>query len=60
MATFEAVVEKQNELFGRIARAVENTKKLGIENLNRYTLDSRIQAVDNYWNKFQANHDKLA
>jgi len=60
MATFEAVVEKQHELFGRIARALENTKKLGIENLNRYTLDSRILAVDNYWNKFQVNHDKLA
>jgi len=59
MTTSEAIVEKQQELFDRIARALKNTKKLGTENLNRFTLDSRIQAVDNYWDKFQANHDKL-
>lgn len=38
MSTFGSIIEKQNDLFGRIARAFENTKKL--ESNKRFILDA--------------------
>ncbi|RLU19065.1 hypothetical protein DMN91_009423 [Ooceraea biroi] len=31
----------------------------GLENLNRYVLEARIQNLEADWTRFQSNHDKL-
>ncbi|XP_011859713.1 PREDICTED: uncharacterized protein LOC105557154 [Vollenhovia emeryi] len=57
--TFGAVIEKQNNLFGLISRALANAKKKGEEKLNSHNLDARIKSLDSYWERFQDNHDTL-
>lgn len=59
MATFASYVERQQDLFMRIARTVENVKKLGKENVTRHAIDVRVISMDAHWEKFQQNHDKL-
>lgn len=58
MSTF-ATLERQNDLFGRISRALENTKKLGADKLNRFTLESRLRSLEKNWERFQSSRDKL-
>lgn len=57
--TIEATIERQNQLFGVIARAVENLKKLGASKKSRGNVQSRIEALKSNWRKFQANHENL-
>lgn len=52
MSTFGAIIEKQNHLFGLIARAFDNTKKLGAEKFNKFSLDARLQTLETNWEKF--------
>ncbi|RLU14836.1 hypothetical protein DMN91_012723 [Ooceraea biroi] len=59
MATVGSTINKQNDLFGRIARVFINTKKLGTDKLNRFNLDARIKTLNADWERFQSNHDKL-
>ena len=59
MENFDNVVERQRELFSVILRAVDNLKKLGSAKINRGSVQSRIESVKVYWDKFQANHETL-
>ncbi|GAB1867750.1 Gag-pol polyprotein [Camponotus japonicus] len=59
MATFGSVVEKQNNLYGLIARSFDNVKKLGSDKINRHYLDTRIKSLDSNWERFNENHEKL-
>lgn len=59
MATFGSIVEKQNNLYGLIARAFDNVKKLGNDKINHHNLDTRLKSIDSYWDRFQEHHEKL-
>lgn len=59
MATFGSVVEKQNSLFGLIARPYENVKKLTSDKVNCHYLDTRLKTLDTNWERFHDDHDKL-
>lgn len=58
MATVENTIERQNQLYGVIARSVENTKKLGAK-YNRGNVRSRLESLKSNWIKFQTNHESL-
>ncbi|XP_070518811.1 uncharacterized protein [Cardiocondyla obscurior] len=47
------------ELFGRISRAVENLQETGAANITTGTVETRLQLLDNNWNKFETTHDQL-
>ncbi|KMQ89359.1 gag-pol polyprotein precursor [Lasius niger] len=59
MSTFGSIVEKQHHLFGLIARAYHNAKKLGGEKLTKVALETRLHTLEANWDKFQGNHDKV-
>lgn len=59
MSTFAAVFERQQDLFHRIARALDNAKKQGRDRLTRHSVEVRIATLDGNWDKFQENHAKL-
>ncbi|XP_011702560.1 PREDICTED: uncharacterized protein LOC105458737 [Wasmannia auropunctata] len=55
----DILVRSQVELYGKIARASENLKKQGVANITIGLTEARLQALDNNWAKFEAQHDKL-
>lgn len=57
MATFVSFVEKQQDLFVRITRILNNVKKLGKDHINRHIIDIKIASMDSHWEKFQSNHE---
>lgn len=60
MENLKPVLDKQYDLFKRIAKSWENTKKLGKDRLNRHTLELRVQSIESSWEAFRSNHDKLS
>lgn len=52
-------IDRQYELFGVIARAVENLHKLGPAKTTRGAVQSRLAILKSNWDKFQAQHDSL-
>lgn len=50
----EGCMRSQNELYGRIARAVENIKKVGTEKITLGLVEARLALLEANWNKFQA------
>lgn len=57
--SFEAGARKQTDIFRSISRTLDNLKKLAIDKRTRTTLQTRIANLQAYWEKFQANHDKM-
>lgn len=55
----EALVQEQIELHDRIARIVENLKKLGQANITPGAVQSRLEMLDSYWEKFEEQHKAL-
>ena len=55
----EPLVESQNELSGRIARAYENLKKLGAAKITPGAVESRLGMLRKNWEKFDQQHDQL-
>ncbi|XP_070525005.1 uncharacterized protein [Cardiocondyla obscurior] len=55
----EALLRGQQELHGRIARAVENLKKMGASKITAGAIDSKLKLLDNYWAKFENAHEAL-
>lgn len=59
MASVDVTIERQQQLFGVISRAMDNLKKLGSAKINRGSVQSRIEALKSNWDKFQDNHESL-
>ncbi|XP_067216965.1 uncharacterized protein [Linepithema humile] len=57
--TLEALLDRQYELFGLIARACENLQKLGPSKTTRGAVQSRLAILKSNWEKFQAQHENL-
>ncbi|XP_029167976.1 uncharacterized protein LOC114938272 [Nylanderia fulva] len=57
--TLEALLDRQHELFGLIARACENLQKLGPSKTTRGAVQSRLTILKANWEKFQAQHENL-
>lgn len=55
----ESLIRGQVELQGRIARMVENLKKMGTANITVEAIDTRLQRLDSCWEKFDRQHDEL-
>ncbi|XP_011707042.1 PREDICTED: uncharacterized protein LOC105462212, partial [Wasmannia auropunctata] len=55
----ESLLRGQEDLFGRIARAMENLKKSGAASITTGTIETRIKILDTHWAKFDATHDVL-
>lgn len=58
-AQFEDLIFEQGELHGRIARAVENLKKMGQANITLGAVQSRIANLDKNWEKFEEQLKEL-
>lgn len=52
----ERLIERQHQLYGIIARTLDNLKKLGLSNIKRGTVQSRIEALKANWTRFQLIH----
>lgn len=46
-------------MHGRIARVVENLRKSGQANITHGAVQSRLQKLENYWSKFEFQHETL-
>ncbi|XP_029162050.1 uncharacterized protein LOC114933579 [Nylanderia fulva] len=57
--TLEALLDRQHELFGLIARACKNLQKLGPSKTTRGAVQSRLTILKANWEKFQAQHENL-
>lgn len=55
----EDLVQGQQELHGRISRAVDNLKKMGQANITPGAVQSRLASLDSCWSKFEAQHETL-
>lgn len=53
------LISSQRDLNGRIARAFENLKKLGANNLTKGNVTSRLETLRKNWSKFEAQQDQL-
>lgn len=58
MSQVEGIIRMQNELYGRIARAVENLKKSGPK-ATLSVVEARLQSLEANWAKFEAHHEKI-
>lgn len=59
MATIDSTLERQQQLFGLIARATENLRKLGPAKTTRGNVQSRMEVLKSNWEKFQTNNEAL-
>ncbi|XP_011859790.1 PREDICTED: uncharacterized protein LOC105557213 [Vollenhovia emeryi] len=59
MTSITAYLDRQHELFGRIARTVENLKRSGKENISRHAIDTRLHLLEGHWEKFVSAHDTI-
>jgi len=55
----EDIIQSQRELHGRIARAVENLKKLGQANITAGAVQTRLAGLEKCWATFEAQHALL-
>ncbi|XP_076660104.1 uncharacterized protein LOC143363391 [Halictus rubicundus] len=55
----DAVLKKQETLAARISRMIENLKKKGADNINRDTVEARLELLESYWLEFTNNDDKI-
>ncbi|KAL6418076.1 hypothetical protein ACFW04_012357 [Cataglyphis niger] len=59
----DSTMRTQMELYGRVARtapsAYENLRKSGSANITIGLVETRLQALEANWAKFEFNHDKL-
>ncbi|XP_029158967.1 uncharacterized protein LOC114931164 [Nylanderia fulva] len=53
------LLRMQNDLYGRIARAYENLRKLGTANITVDSVETRIGTIDSNWQKLKKQHDTL-
>ncbi|XP_026828139.1 uncharacterized protein LOC113562571 [Ooceraea biroi] len=59
MSQAEGIIRSQTDLHGRIARAVENFKKLGAAKMTLSMAEARLQALESNWARFESNHERL-
>ncbi|XP_070524007.1 uncharacterized protein [Cardiocondyla obscurior] len=55
----DTLINNQQELHGRIARAVDNLRKLGSAKITTSAIEIRINQLDTNWAKFEKAHDQL-
>lgn len=55
----DALLRAQLDLHGRLARSLENFKKLGAAKMTQGAVETRIQLVEFYWRKFEQNDETL-
>jgi len=55
----QRLLTAQSDVHGRMARAVTNLKKLGIENITLHAVETRIKLLDQLWAKFEAQHELI-
>lgn len=54
----DALIRVQFDLYGRIARSFENLRKMRT-NITIGIIEARLQALETYWVKFEAQHERL-
>lgn len=55
----EDILQSRRELHGRIARAVDNLKKLGQSNITAGAVQTRLAGLEKCWATFEAQHALL-
>lgn len=55
----EQLLTGQHELFGRIARTLENVKKAGAAKLTTSMISTNLKLLNRKWEKFEEHHDQL-
>ncbi|KAL0128559.1 hypothetical protein PUN28_003714 [Cardiocondyla obscurior] len=55
----ETLINNQQELYGRIARAVDNLRKLETAKISTSAIEIRLSQLDANWEKFEKIHDQL-
>ncbi|XP_025262985.1 uncharacterized protein LOC112637430 [Camponotus floridanus] len=53
----KVLLEAQHDIHGRISRAVDNLRKMGVSNITRDAIQARISILDNLWQKMEAQHE---
>lgn len=56
---FEALLHVQSDLYGRISRAYENLKKIGLTKVILGIVEAHLQALDANWSKFESQNERL-
>ncbi|XP_046435238.1 uncharacterized protein LOC124187037 [Neodiprion fabricii] len=57
--TIDKYIERQTDLFRRICRTLENLRKLGEAKITLGQVQSRLDALNSNWLKFQGMHDTV-
>ncbi|XP_024879014.1 uncharacterized protein LOC112459228 [Temnothorax curvispinosus] len=55
----ERLINSQRDIYGRIARTVENLRKTGAAKISLPLVRSTLSVLEGKWAKFQAQHDRL-
>ncbi|TGZ54740.1 Uncharacterized protein DBV15_12186, partial [Temnothorax longispinosus] len=55
----ERLINSQRDIYGRIARTVENLRKAGAAKILLPLIHSTLSVLEGKWVKFQAQHDRL-
>jgi len=55
----QRLLTAQSDVHGRMARAVTNLKKLGVENITLHAVETRLKLLDQLWAKFEAQHELI-
>ncbi|XP_011706167.1 PREDICTED: uncharacterized protein LOC105461365 [Wasmannia auropunctata] len=55
----EALLAGQQELYGRIARTIENLKKAGVAKITPALISTTIKLLDAKWERFEEQHERL-
>ncbi|XP_071579066.1 uncharacterized protein [Temnothorax nylanderi] len=55
----ERLINSQRDLYGRIARTIENLRKTGAAKISFPLVHSTLSVLEGKWVKFQVQHDRL-
>ena len=55
----DKIITKQNELFNQIHKLSVNLKKSPKPRLTQGYLETRLESLENYWDKFMNGHDSI-
>lgn len=59
MSEMNSLIRAQHDLYGRIARAYENLKKLGTASITIGGVETRLLSLESNWTKFKRQNDVL-
>ncbi|XP_025264302.1 uncharacterized protein LOC112637857 [Camponotus floridanus] len=58
-AEVKVLLEAQHDIHGRISRAVDNLRKMGVSNITRDAIQARLGILDNLWQKMETQHELI-